>query len=335
MNYRDKTCYIVLLNYKKWADTIECLESILKSDYSSYKIIVCDNKSENDSLDKISGWADGNIYASTSNHVELKKLVYPFSQKPIPYMRITENDIDKIKEINTKIVLVANNRNGGFAYGNNVAIKLAMNQTDCSYIWCLNTDTVVDPKCLSSLIEKMESDKTIGICGARLYDYYNPANIQTEGGSIFNKWTTIQRKPTKEEVQDDAFSFISGASMMISPEFIKNVGLMYEGYFLYFEELDWAARNKGRYKLAYSPVSVVYHKEGSTTGSNKRESSELSDFYLFRNKILFTRRFYPYCLPTVYLEIFLAAMNRLRKGLPSRSVMILKILFGLKKHLLK
>lgn len=51
--------YIVILNYNNWKDTIECLESVLKSDYLNYQVIVVDNNSPNNSMDKIIQWADG------------------------------------------------------------------------------------------------------------------------------------------------------------------------------------------------------------------------------------------------------------------------------------
>ena len=49
--------------------------------------------------------------------------------------------------------------------------------------------------------------------------------------------------------------YVSGASMLASRAFLENVGLMEESYFLYFEELDWALRARGKFDLAYARIA--------------------------------------------------------------------------------
>jgi GT2 family glycosyltransferase len=75
--------------------------------------------------------------------------------------------------------------------------------------------------------------------------------------------------------------------------------MMQEDYFLYFEELDWATRGSGRFRLGYAPKSIVYHKEGASIGTDASGGSALSIYYLFRNRIRFTHRFAPAHLMTV------------------------------------
>ena len=106
--------------------------------------------------------------------------------------------------------------------------------------------------------------------------------------------------------------FVIGASMLASRPFLENVGLMEESYFLYFEELDWAMRAKGKFKLGYARESVIYHKEGATIGSTDRmKRSLVSDKYLSRTaEYLFTRRFLPWALPSVLVTVSLAAAYR-------------------------
>ena len=104
-------------------------------------------------------------------------------------------------------------------------------------------------------------------------------------------------------------SYVTGAAMLVSRAFIENTGLMEEGYFLYFEELDWAARGRCRFRLGYAPDSIVVHKEGASIGSKASGGSPLSMFYLFRNRIRFCRRFYPWFLPTVFVFSFLDVLK--------------------------
>ena len=91
---------------------------------------------------------------------------------------------------------------------------------------------------------------------------------------------------------------------------------MDESYFLYFEELDWAMRAAGKFKLGYARESVIYHKDGASIGSStdRTKRSLLSDKYLSRNRVLFTRRFLPWALPSVLAWVCLAAAYRLCRG---------------------
>jgi hypothetical protein len=105
---------------------------------------------------------------------------------------------------------------------------------------------------------------------------------------------------------------------------------MCEDYFLYFEELDWATRAKGKFSLAFASRSVVYHKEGGTIGtkSDPMEKSFLSDYFSLRNRLVFTRKHHPVALPTVWFGLFVALANRLRRGQIDRARMILRLIVG-------
>ena len=108
---------------------------------------------------------------------------------------------------------------------------------------------------------------------------------------------------------------------------------MEESYFLYFEELDWAMRARGKFDLAYARDSVIYHKEGASIGSHsdRRKRSVASDQYLSRSRVLFTKRFFPLALPPVIASACLAAAHRLCQGDARRAaVMIFSIWEGLK-----
>jgi GT2 family glycosyltransferase len=106
---------------------------------------------------------------------------------------------------------------------------------------------------------------------------------------------------------------------------------MCEDYFLYFEEMDWAFRGKQKeWKLGYCWKSKVYHKEGGSIGSSSigKRKSVLADFYGLKNKIIFTQRYFPYALPTVYLSFLAVAFNRIRRKQWNRIGMILGIIFS-------
>jgi hypothetical protein len=102
---------------------------------------------------------------------------------------------------------------------------------------------------------------------------------------------------------EQEMDFVAGASMIVSRPFLREIGLLSEEYFLFFEELDWAMRARGRFLLAYSLGSIVFHKVGASTGMMEtfpaKESKTLK-YYIRRNSILFARKYHPYTLPTVH-----------------------------------
>lgn len=327
--------YIILLNYNGWKDTIECLESLYKLHSQDYKIILCDNNSTDNSLTKIVDWANNRINANIPTQEKLRPLVLPYVSKPIEF---EEYNFDESKSIHitNRLTIIKIKENKGFAAGNNIGIKIALNQDDCQYVWCLNNDTIVDPLSLTNLVETMNSNSSIGICGAKTKYYFSPSEIQCDGGFKYNKWTSKIRKLTDEELEHNDFDYINGASMMINPLFIETVGFMNEDYFLYNEEIDWAVRNNRLFLLTYCPQAVIYHKEGSSIGGNSQnvgEKSYLADFYSIRSRINFTKKYYPTCLPTIYLGLLMAMINRIKRKQYSRIGMILKLMINPSKNI--
>ena len=89
---------IIILNWNGWSDTIECLESVVKSDYANYSIILVDNNSIDGSVEKIVSWANGDRF----HLIETKfpHLLFPLCPKPIIISEIsTSSEIFKsVKE---------------------------------------------------------------------------------------------------------------------------------------------------------------------------------------------------------------------------------------------
>lgn len=310
--------YILILNWNTWADTIECLESVFQNNYSNYQVIVADNNSEDNSLDYIKAWAENrlNVYVSKTNC--LKHLSFPPISKPIPYREynLSEANMGGQKDDNNfPLILIQTGNNLGFAGGSNVQLRYVLSKNDFEYVWLLNNDTVIKPDSLTELVKHACTNKKIGICGSTLIYYHQPKKIQALGGATYNKWLGVAShigafKPINLRYNPKLIAakmdYIVGASMLVSKSFLQSIGLMCEDYFIYFEELDWALRSKGKYNLGFAPKSLVYHKEGVSTGGSyrKKGKSLQSDYFSLQSKLLFTRKFYPYYLPTVLITFF-------------------------------
>jgi len=335
--------YIILLNWNSWRDTVECLESVLRSDYPDFQVIVCDNDSSDGSLERIREWADGGIPAPPSGNDLPASLTVPPVPKPVPFVEYGRCEAEAggdRRAADRPLVLIRTGANLGFAGGCNVGLRYAMARDDFGYAWLLNNDTVAEPAALAAMVARMAETPGAGVCGSKLLYYDRPDTVQTLGGYRFNRWLAMprplgQQRHSSEAVDAEAAEletgYVAGASMLVSREFLRRIGLMDERYFLFFEEMDWAVRSRGRFSLVFAPRSIVYHKEGASTGTNSGGggNSPLSEYYFNRNRVRFSRRHYPLMLPTVILGILISLLNRIRRGQPENARMIAKALFGL------
>lgn len=335
--------YIIILNWNGWQDTIECLESVFRQDYKNFKVIVCDNASEDNSIQHIQAWAQGKDLLKLSKGSPF----LPLSLSPVP-KPIDTHVIDRKKAESDKVednkqnelILIETGGNLGFAGGNNVGLRYAKKQDDFDYIWLLNNDTVIKSDCLSNMVKYSKKYPAPNLCGSLILFYDNPEMIQALGGNGYNKWTgnasmTYGRGRSIHDEIDHSYyesrlDYITGASCLLPKSFLHEIGLMEESYFLYYEEIDWCLRNNGTYALCYAPDAKVYHKEGSSIGSPSggRQSSLLSDYYLFRNKLKLTRRYFPEALMTTYMITILQLINRARRGQWDKVKLIAQILLG-------
>lgn len=312
--------YIIVTNWNGWRDTIECLESLFRLQYPNYRIVVCDNDSSDGSLEQIRCWARGEIAAETTKQ-ELLRLTSPPVPKPLLFADIySAKPADPLPQT-ARLLLIQTGANRGFAGGCNAGLRYALAEPDCEFAWLLNNDIVVEPDALHHLVRRMQESPEAGICGSTLLFYHDPGRVQVFGGSIYNKWVArgghigklapVSETPDRDEVERK-MAYVYGASMLVRRSFLEQVGLMNEQYFAYFEELDWSERARGRFKLVYSPDSIVYHKEGGTLGSHRDtlKQSPRTEFYMTRNRIVFTRKYHPVAIPSVLAAVSLSAVHR-------------------------
>lgn len=299
--------YVILLNWNGWRDTVECVTSLLDSRGDDFVTIVCDNDSKDNSWDNFRAWSSSTLPAKSTTF-------------------LTQRDVLRGATVasEVRVVFVSNGGNLGFAGGNNVGMRLALNDPACRYVWVLNNDTVVAPDALSEVVARAESDPQIGLCGSTLIYYHQRDVVQAFGGASYNPATgrsvhlgafaQLSAIPADPQVTERDLSYVVGAAMLVRRDYLEQVGLMQDDYFLYYEELDWAKRGFGHFRLGYAPRSVVYHKEGASVGTHSSGGSALSVFYLFRNRIRFTWRFYPMCLFTVIPFCFWDILKFILKG---------------------
>ncbi len=290
---------IVVLNWNGWKDTLECLESLYQIQYPNYNVILVDNHSQDQSLNQIREYCQGLItikspfftYQTKNKPIQIKEITYQETDDRKQFQN-DENDTKQGPEFNQKnaknenqdtkhnLTLIKNDKNYGFAKGNNIAINYALKNHHPDYILLLNNDVAVDPDFLTRLVQKAGDDMRLGIVGPLIY-YYDwdgrtdvVANL---GGKVnLNKYPgyyDLTETDNLDNFSDDMIEcdWVSGAAMLLK---IKELPLKFLNEKLFFgcEDIDLALNlKKYEYKSAIVLDSYIWHKEGV---SRKKRSSE-------------------------------------------------------------
>lgn len=293
----DPTVAIIVLNWNGWENSIECLESVYKIDYPNYHLILADNASSDDSIEKIRKYCRGEL-KPVSNYVSYTDQNKPIMVKEIDYNEIEQTELEGTfvnSDSNQKksLLFLKNDKNYGFAGGNNIAIRFAMQKINPNYVLLLNNDTVVDNKFLHELIGVAEKEEKIGFIGPKIY-YYTPdeiSNIINFAGGELNK-NTFQPHPIGVDQLDNGrfdvekkVDYVEGSCLLIKNELITDIGLFDPEYFTYWEEIDWCFRGqKAGYESVYAPKAIIWHKGRAS------DLSANSIYYMIKNRFMFIKK---------------------------------------------
>ncbi|HSU66223.1 MAG TPA: glycosyltransferase family 2 protein, partial [Tepidisphaeraceae bacterium] len=206
---------VVIVNYRTADLTIDCLKS-LRNEIATIpdaRVVVTDNASPDDSAERLSQWV-----GSCNWH------------EPVTFIPLE--------------------RNCGFAAGNNAAIRPAIYSGDPPhYVLLLNPDTIVRPGGVRALVDFMDKHPAAGVAGSRLehldaqpqrsaFRFPTPLSELEEGTRIGCLTRLLSRRVVAPPPPSDACAvdWVAGASMMVRKEVFEKIGLLDEGYFMYYEE---------------------------------------------------------------------------------------------------
>ena len=247
------TLAVVIVNYSSAALTIDCLRSIRDTtDVASRSTVyVVDNASPDDSV------------------ATLKQSI--------------------AAEFQDFVTLIPADRNGGFAFGNNVGIRAArQDHADLDAVLLLNPDTIVLPGAFTALQQALHEHPEAGLLGACLLNPPAEESGEPHGAiqrsafrfpSIASEFeANVQFGPVSRALQSRVVApepresphqcdWLSGAALCIRREVLDAVGPMDERFFLYYEETDYCRRARALgYCCLYYPAAKIVHLEGQSTG---------------------------------------------------------------------
>ena len=243
---------IVLLNWNNAEDTLACIESLQNLTYRDFQIVVVDNCSLSSDYAVLTAGCTGKV-------------------------------------------ILRQKRNRGFAGGCNVGIRWAV-RNGFDYVWLLNNDTVVDPASVDELIQVMTDDPSVGMVGAVMYYWSDPERIQIAGGFI-DPETSQGGMLGRNELDRGQFNgvrdvdYVSGGASLVRVKAIKEVGLLDERFFMYYEDTDWGLRMRARgWRVVTNSAAKVWHKDRASAG-NKQQ------YFGQHGYLMFLYKNFPHHLP--------------------------------------
>ena len=210
MNPEHYELAIVIINYKTPSLVIDCIDSVIPEIKNlNAKIIIVDNHSNDDSCDQIQKW-------------------------------INKNKVQK------QIKLISSPNNGGFSDGNNIGIK----DIKADFYLLLNSDTVVRQGAIATLLQVAKSDNTLGLITPRLewpdgtpqescFKFHTPISelISSARTGPITKIFNAYNVPQPVSDQQDHYEWLSFACVLVRSEVFDDIGLMDDGYFMYYEDV--------------------------------------------------------------------------------------------------
>jgi len=287
---------IIILNWNGWQDTLECLDSLLKITYPNYEVIVIDNGSTNESLAKL-------------------KMNPPAGGEKLKVDGPSDSAQGK-----QGFKIIENKENLGFAGGNNVGIKYAL-ENGADYVLLLNNDTLVSETFLSELLSQAEKNKAFGLFGPKIYFWprTSPERIWFTGGRI--NWLKTKGWHVNYDAKENSLpetgaklieaDYITGCGLLIRREVIEKIGHLSDDYFLYYEDTDYCLKaGAAGWKCGIVPSARIWHKVS-------RSAKEFSPSYLYyhaRNGLLMAKKNNPWeKIIILYLFSFYLVLKQIIK----------------------
>jgi GT2 family glycosyltransferase len=313
---------VVLVNWKGWRECIECIDTVLAQAHPNFHIFVVDNDSQDLSVERIVAWCSK---PEADPHWRRLAGVDRYTERsvrsavPCRVMNGIDRSPAPVPQ-DCRVTLIHSGGNLGFAGGCNVGMRAA-GLDEFDYFWFLNPDTAVARSALVELMAHARSRPDMGIVGSTLLFYDRPDTVHAQGGgrldrsngygSHIGEGSPSSRVPSDGSAVERELSWVCGASMLVPASYIREIGPMQEDYFLYFEEADWAARGRLRFRLGYAPRSIVFHK----SGANSSKAMPLVTLgYYYRSRLRFVKRFLPDRMAAARRQLLMEMLRHLARG---------------------
>lgn len=267
---------LIVLNWNRWSDTVECLRSLQRLTYPSYQIVVVDNGSAAASTEDFRTWARS----------EFEMAEYTQAEAEAGGVAVRESKLEG-KSPSQRLVLIRLEKNLGFSAGNNVAIRYAL-RWGYSHIGLLNNDTVVDPDFLAHLMDALGDSKPWSAASPKILYQDEPNRIWYAGAEL-RLWRANAVHQGLGETDGPAWSGIrrtghlSGCAFLARRSWFEALGFLDEDLFFGQEDIALSCKARGLgLPLCVHLDAKVYHRCGGTAG----RGHPLYTYYFNKNRLV-------------------------------------------------
>jgi GT2 family glycosyltransferase len=170
-----------------------------------------------------------------------------------------------------RVDIVINTSNLGYAGGNNVGIRRAL-ENGARFVLLLNNDTTVDAVFIDELLRPMQESDMIGITAPKIYYAEPPNRIWYAGGEV-SLWRGTARHIGIRELDHGQYDrardviYASGCALLARREVFERAGFLDETYRAYFEDVDLCVRaSRAGFRVRYVPTAKLWHRISASTG---------------------------------------------------------------------
>jgi GT2 family glycosyltransferase len=226
----------------------------------------------------------------------LHSVSYPYRKIVVVDNGSTDGSEEAIKAAFPDVTFIQTGENLGYAEGNNVGIRHAM-ESGADFVFVLNNDTTTDTNVVTALVAQAEKNPNAAVLGPKIYFYERPDIINSAGGHL--DYETLVRGHIGYGVRDDgtkyasvaAVEWITGCAMLLRLSVLREVGFFDRDFFLICEELDLCTRIRKRgFEILFVPEAKLWHKLSAAFDGN---FSAVYCYYFFRNSLLYVWKNFP------------------------------------------
>ncbi|MBD5088819.1 MAG: glycosyltransferase family 2 protein [Clostridiales bacterium] len=245
-----KSIGIVICSYNKSEYVCRCIESVLQSDTEDFDIYMVDNASTDDSVEAVT------------------------------------------QKFGDKVTILQNEENLGGSGGFNRGIRKVLEE-GYKYLMCLDDDVKVTKGAVRALYEFLKKNPKVGMVGSKVYHMHAPEYVQQMGLKIHFESCSAEtlyadRMDTPDIPEVVYCDTVAACSLMMPTRVVKNVGMMPEDNFIYWDDMEWGYLvGQAGYQVAAYGGSKVYHE----MSANVRKENTFSTYYMWRNHLNFFMKY--------------------------------------------
>ncbi|MCB1057933.1 MAG: glycosyltransferase family 2 protein [Acidobacteria bacterium] len=204
----------------------------------------------------------------------------------------SDDSVARLRARRPELEILETGANLGFAGGNEVGIRHALDDPATGWLLLLNTDVEVDPGFLGPLLEAC-SDSAVGAAGPMIF-YADPADRLWAAGGRLRWRETVTKEFGRGEADGPPWnrardvSYLTTCCLLVPRDVMERVGPLDPVYFINVDDADWCRRASGAgYRLRYEPASRIWHKVAASTAGSY---TPLKTFHTGRSNAIFVRR---------------------------------------------